>query len=125
LKGAEHVASLAGQGKTLRELREAVVEALMGFEGRIVVFLDDLDRLTDSEIREIVRLVKLVGDLPRVSMVRNRPPACPRRGRAPEAPLGSGPKRTPRCSPLFAQRLRSHSRSYEAWASRISRCFLE
>lgn len=69
LRSAEQVASLAGQGKTLEERRDALVEALAEFDGRIVVFLDDLDRLTDTEIREIVRLVKLVGDLPRVTYI--------------------------------------------------------
>ena len=69
LKGAEQVASLAGQGRTMEEQRDGLIEALGEFDGRIVVFLDDLDRLADAEIREIVRLVKLVGDLPRVTYV--------------------------------------------------------
>jgi KAP family P-loop domain len=69
LKGAERVASVVGEEMTLEEHRQAVLEALGEFDGRIVVFFDDIDRLTDSEIREMVRLVKLVGDLPRVTYV--------------------------------------------------------
>lgn len=59
--------SAAGEGPTLDDRKGELVEALQEFDGRIVVFLDDLDRLTDDEIREIVRLVKLVGDLPNVA----------------------------------------------------------
>ena len=47
------------------ELREALDE----FDERIVVLVDDLDRLSDHEVREVVRLVKLVGDLPRLTYI--------------------------------------------------------
>jgi hypothetical protein len=59
----------SGDGPTLDDQRELLVEALKAYEGRIVVFLDDIDRLTDDEIRAVVRLVKVVGDLPRLSYV--------------------------------------------------------
>lgn len=34
------------------------------FHERIVLIIDDVDRLTPAEIREVVRLVKVVADLP-------------------------------------------------------------
>ena len=69
LSAAAGVASVLGQDPTLGDQRQALIDALNGYEGRIVVFLDDIDRLTDDEIRSVVRLVKLVGDLPRVTYV--------------------------------------------------------
>lgn len=67
LAAAQQVMSVAGEGPTLDDRKRELVEALRELDGQIVVFLDDLDRLTDAEIREIVRLVKLVGDLPNVT----------------------------------------------------------
>lgn len=49
--------------------REAVVTALNALERRIVVFIDDLDRLPPKEVFEMVRLVKAVGDFPSVVYV--------------------------------------------------------
>jgi hypothetical protein len=46
--------------KQRNELRKLLTERSQ----RIVVVVDDVDRLASDEIREIVRLVKLVGDLP-------------------------------------------------------------
>jgi len=56
LRAANNVATAAGEGPTLDERRGELVDALNELDGRIIVFLDDLDRLTDAEIREIVRL---------------------------------------------------------------------
>ena len=67
IRGLGQLAAASGEIPSLHERRAELVEALEGFEGRIVVFLDDIDRLVDEEIREIVRLVKLVGDLPRLT----------------------------------------------------------
>ena len=44
--------------------RRALREALHQSRRRIVVLIDDIDRLETREIREIMRLVKLVADLP-------------------------------------------------------------
>lgn len=49
--------------------RDAVVTALNALERRIVVFIDDLDRLPPKEVFEMVRLVKAVGDFPSVIYV--------------------------------------------------------
>lgn len=46
--------------------REVVREALLEDGRRIVVLIDDIDRLDSREIREVMRLVKLVADLPGV-----------------------------------------------------------
>jgi hypothetical protein len=51
------------------ERRAAVVSALRGINRRIVVFIDDLDRLPPDEAFEMVRLVKAVGDFPFVVYV--------------------------------------------------------
>ena len=49
--------------------RDAVVAALNALERRIVVFIDDLDRLPPKDVFEMVRLVKAVGDFPSVIYV--------------------------------------------------------
>jgi hypothetical protein len=46
--------------------RSAVREALLRDARRIVVLIDDIDRLDPREVREVMRLVKLVADLPGV-----------------------------------------------------------
>lgn len=54
---------------SVREEYDRLRETLSQARRRIVVFVDDIDRLTADEVREVVRLVKLVGELPHVSYV--------------------------------------------------------
>jgi len=49
--------------------RAKVLEALKGLDRRLVVLIDDLDRLQAQEIRDVVRLVKLVADFPNTTYV--------------------------------------------------------
>lgn len=49
--------------------KQALEQALRKFPRRIVVFVDDLDRLFPAEAFEMVRIVKAVGDLPNVGYV--------------------------------------------------------
>lgn len=52
------------------EARKAALErALRKFPQRIIVLLDDLDRLYPAEAYEMVRIIKAVGDLPNVGYV--------------------------------------------------------
>jgi hypothetical protein len=46
------------------EQREEVRSLLEGLERRLVVIVDDVDRLRPQEVLDIVRLVRLVGDFP-------------------------------------------------------------
>ena len=48
-------------------IREGLKEALIRHKERIVVVLDDLDRLLADDIYELLRLIKANGDLPNVS----------------------------------------------------------
>lgn len=52
--------------KDLTRLKKAVTDALKKRGGKILMIIDDLDRLTKEEIREIVSLVKAVADFPNV-----------------------------------------------------------
>jgi hypothetical protein len=47
--------------------RRRVQNDLAQLNGRIVVVIDDLDRIEQAQIRDMVRLVKLVGDFPNVT----------------------------------------------------------
>lgn len=49
--------------------RTKVADALRDFDRPIVVFIDDIDRLFPTEVFEMVRIVKAVGDLPNVGYV--------------------------------------------------------
>ena len=44
-------------------------EALIDVDQKIIVLIDDIDRLTNQQIRDIFQLVKQVGDLPKVIYV--------------------------------------------------------
>lgn len=49
--------------------RDRLARHLRPFPGRFVVFIDDVDRLEPDQLRAVIRLVKLVGDLPRITYV--------------------------------------------------------
>jgi ABC-type branched-subunit amino acid transport system ATPase component len=49
--------------------RAEIVKALAKADSKWVVFLDDVDRLTSAEIREVIRLVKNVADFPNTVFV--------------------------------------------------------
>lgn len=49
--------------------KQAVADRLGKFKRRIIVFVDDIDRLFPLEVFEMVRIIKAVGDLPNVGYV--------------------------------------------------------
>lgn len=49
--------------------KQAVAERLSKISRRIIVFVDDIDRLFPLEVFEMVRIIKAVGDLPNVGYV--------------------------------------------------------
>jgi predicted KAP-like P-loop ATPase len=49
------------------EQRELVGQELRALDNRVLVIVDDLDRIESSQIRDMVRLIKLVGDFPNVT----------------------------------------------------------
>ena len=50
-------------------LRRVVEDGLKKFGGRVVVFIDDIDRLTPDEVRLVFRIVKAVANFPRTIYV--------------------------------------------------------
>ena len=52
--------------QSLLKQRERLIGALKTSDSRIVVFIDDIDRLEPGETRELMRLVRLTSDLPNV-----------------------------------------------------------
>jgi predicted KAP-like P-loop ATPase len=55
---------------SVRTRRRELEKALNGLDGRIAIFIDDLDRLSrKDEIQDVVRLVRLNADLPNVVFV--------------------------------------------------------
>jgi predicted KAP-like P-loop ATPase len=74
------LARLGGAGRVLKALkkarseqpsveeqRELVRKDLLQLDQRVLVVIDDLDRIEAAQIRDMVRLIKLVGDFPNVT----------------------------------------------------------
>lgn len=54
---------------SLDESKEKLCKALEDFNHKIIVFIDDIDRLTTPQIKDIFQLVKQVGDFPNIIYV--------------------------------------------------------
>ena len=52
--------------KTIEQSKAELVECLKRLDGNIVVVIDDVDRLSDSSIRKLVKLVTLTASLPHI-----------------------------------------------------------
>jgi predicted KAP-like P-loop ATPase len=52
---------------SVEQQRESVRKVLQQLEQRVLVLIDDLDRIEPAQIRDMVRLIKLVGDFPNVT----------------------------------------------------------
>lgn len=52
--------------KSLLEQRDQLYQSLVQLESRVIVIIDDIDRLEPTETRELMRLVRLTSDLPNV-----------------------------------------------------------
>lgn len=61
--------TLQSENPDLEGLKEEISEGLRELDQHIVVFIDDIDRLTESEIRQMFRLVKAVADFPNITYV--------------------------------------------------------
>ena len=57
------------QASSLYDAKEKLCEALKDFNHKIIVFIDDIDRLTTPQIKDIFQLVKQVGDFPNIIYV--------------------------------------------------------
>jgi DNA-directed RNA polymerase specialized sigma24 family protein len=75
---ASSVARSAGDAATIfghapsgsaYQQRETLAQLLKAYDGRVVVLVDDIDRLVGEEIREVMRLIRLVADLPKTVYV--------------------------------------------------------
>lgn len=51
------------------EIKKELEDQFRTLDKRVVILVDDLDRMRDDEVREIVRLVRLVGNFPNVTYV--------------------------------------------------------
>ncbi|MCA9587128.1 MAG: KAP family NTPase [Myxococcales bacterium] len=67
--GAKALGSALAKTPSLEAQRKTIREKLTSLDTRIVVLIDDLDRLRDEEIREIVKLVRVTADFPNVVYV--------------------------------------------------------
>jgi predicted KAP-like P-loop ATPase len=61
--------ALATEGEDLDGLKEEISEELRDADRRIVIMIDDIDRLTQDEIKQMFRLVKSVADFPNITYI--------------------------------------------------------
>ena len=54
---------------SLENTKGALTEALKNLKKKILVVIDDVDRLNDSQVKDIFQLVKQIGDLPNILYV--------------------------------------------------------
>ncbi len=59
----------AGKSPSLAEVRGLITEDLARLEKPVVILVDDIDRLSTSEIREIFKFVRLTGNFPNLIYV--------------------------------------------------------
>lgn len=67
LRGLTDAAAADADGPTLSVRKDELADALEKLDGRIVVAVDDVDRLEPGEVRELLRLVRSVADFPNVA----------------------------------------------------------
>jgi hypothetical protein len=74
------LARLGGAGRAIKALRKAITQQpsiesqrglvrqeLLKLDQRVLVVVDDLDRIEPGQVRDMIRLIKLVGDFPNVT----------------------------------------------------------
>lgn len=64
--GAPLVRLFGTKHKDINDLKKKVAESLSKQTQKILVIIDDIDRLTSEEIRQIFRVVKAIGDFPNI-----------------------------------------------------------
>lgn len=47
-------------------MKEQIGEKLNGLEGKIIIFIDDIDRLSQPEIKQFFKLIKAIADFPNI-----------------------------------------------------------
>lgn len=52
--------------ESLEKSKKDLIEKLKKIDSRIIVVIDDIDRLNDHQIKEIFQLIKQIGDLPNI-----------------------------------------------------------
>ncbi|WP_243860615.1 KAP family P-loop NTPase fold protein [Bacillus thuringiensis] len=57
------------KSQSIKDIKEAIEELLKNSDKKIVVFIDDIDRLNKEEIQTIFRLVRLICDFPNITYI--------------------------------------------------------
>lgn len=65
-KVAKFMKKLRTEKKSPSQIKDAIAEILAGQERRVIVVIDDIDRLPPDEVAQVMRLVKAVADFPNV-----------------------------------------------------------
>jgi len=63
-KTSEYVDTLQSEEEGLEDIKEELDELILKIDRKIIVVIDDIDRLSSFEIRQTFQLVKLIADFP-------------------------------------------------------------
>ncbi|PEP54714.1 hypothetical protein CN557_03060 [Bacillus wiedmannii] len=58
-----------GKSQSIKDIKEAIEKSLKKSNKKIIVFIDDIDRLNKEEIQTIFRLVRLICDFPNITYI--------------------------------------------------------
>lgn len=64
--GAKLARKMSGRGGDVRATKERIAQLLKQGDRRLLIAIDDIDRLTAEELRQLFRLIKAVADFPNV-----------------------------------------------------------
>jgi len=62
----ETVGNLISETKTVADQRDDLVKALSAIDNRVLIVMDDIDRLQPDELLLVLKLIRLIGELPNV-----------------------------------------------------------
>jgi len=69
LFGVSFLSNLIREDESLNDSRDLIVEKLRDYKKTIVVFIDDLDRLTHDEVFKVIKLVRVIGEFPNLIFI--------------------------------------------------------
>lgn len=64
IQGSAKIVSVFFPEKALEDQKKDLVKLFREIDRRVIVVIDDIDRLTDQEIRQLFQLIKINGDFP-------------------------------------------------------------
>ena len=65
-KGIREFYNVLEKNQTLEDTKRNLIQELNKYDRKIIVIIDDIDRLTKTQVQDVFQLVKQIGDLPNI-----------------------------------------------------------